>query len=336
MRINKLLIFIVLISCILQAEAQTKSLTDSGFKKSIAWDELNPRAIGFVKDYLAVHQDRLMKMKTWGAPYFLAIEKILNRYHLPPTLKYLAVIESDLKTTALSSAGAVGPWQLMPGTAKDLGLTVSKTADDRTDLTKSTHAAARFLSMLYEQLGDWLLVVAAYNGGPARLDNIIKRNDKKDFWEIQNDLPAESRNHVKKFIATHYIFEGQGSETTGLQNNIQNSAIPSDELAGLDSIKISGRYMGEAIVELLDLDEAKFYRWNPQFNEKVSTAEYFIRIPKNKIEIFQSQQETILKRSIQLMLAEADKSLDGFPSPQPIIQQKVAPVKDDKKKKSKK
>lgn len=320
----------------LQTNAQTKSLPDTGFKKSIAWDELNPRAIGFVKEYLAVHQERLMKMKTWGAPYFLAIEKILNRYHLPPTLKYLAVIESDLKTTALSSAGAVGPWQLMPGTARDLGLTVSKTTDDRTDLTKSTHAAARFLSMLYEQLGDWLLVVAAYNGGPARLDNIIKRNDKKDFWEIQNDLPAESRNHVKKFIATHYIFEGQGSETTGLQNNIQHSTISATELAGLDSIKISGRYLGEAIIELLELEAANFNRWNPQFNEKVSTAEYLIKIPKNKIEIFASQQEKILKRSIQLMLEEADKSLDGFPSPQPVLQQQVPPVKNDKKKKSKK
>lgn len=320
----------------LQTNAQTKSLPDTGFKKSIAWDELNPRAIGFVKEYLAVHQERLMKMKTWGAPYFLAIEKILNRYHLPPTLKYLAVIESDLKTTALSSAGAVGPWQLMPGTARDLGLTVSKTTDDRTDLTKSTHAAARFLSMLYEQLGDWLLVVAAYNGGPARLDNIIKRNDKKDFWEIQNDLPAESRNHVKKFIATHYIFEGQGSETTGLQNNIQHSTISATELAGLDSIKISGRYLGEAIIELLELEAANFNRWNPQFNEKVSTAEYLIKIPKNKIEIFASQQEKILKRSIQLMLEEADKSLDGFPSPHPVLQQQVPPVKNDKKKKSKK
>lgn len=336
MRIHKLLILAVLTCCMLKAEAQIKPLSDTGFKKNIAWDELNPRAIGFVKDYLAVHQERLMKMKTWGAPYFLAIEKILNRYHLPPTLKYLAVIESDLKATALSSAGAVGPWQLMPGTAKDLGLTVSKTADDRTDLTKSTHAAARFLSMLYEQLGDWLLVVAAYNGGPARLDNIIKRTDKKDFWEIQNDLPVESRNHVKKFIATHYIFEGQGSETTGLQNKNQQSTIPANELVGLDSIKISGRYMGAAIAEILDLELSSFNRWNPQFNEKVSTAEYLIKIPKNKIEAFESGQEKILKRSIQMMLQEADQSLDGFPSPQPIVQPQVVPVKNEKKKKSKK
>lgn len=336
MRKYKSLIFTVLICCILQVEGQTKPVADTSSQKNIAWDELNPRAIGFVKDYLSVHQDRLMKMKTWGAPYFLSIEKILNRYHLPPSLKYLAVIESDLKTTALSSAGAVGPWQLMPGTAKDLGLTVSKTVDERTDLTKSTHAAARFLSMLYEQLGDWLLVVAAYNGGSARLDNIIKRNDKKDFWEIQNELPAESRNHVKKFIATHYIFEGQGSETTGLQNKSQNTTITANELANLDSIKISGRYKSEAIVQVLELEKDSFDRWNPQFNDKVSTTNYLVKIPKNKVEGFQSHQDKILKLSVQMILSEANKSLDEFPSPQPFVQQPATPVKNEKKKKSKK
>jgi len=105
----------------LTTEAKSSFQRDTSIQKNIAWDELNPRAIGFVKDYLAVHQERLMKMKEWGAPYFVVIETILKRYHLPPSLKYLAVIESNLQSTALSSAGAVGPWQLMPETAKELG-----------------------------------------------------------------------------------------------------------------------------------------------------------------------------------------------------------------------
>lgn len=335
MPIHKLIIFIFSICCFLQTEAQSTAPKDS-VKKTIAWDELNPRAIGFVKDYLSIHEKKLIKMKTWGAPYFITIEKILTRYHLPPSLKYLAVIESDLKSTALSSAGAVGPWQLMPGTARDLGLTVTKTLDERTDLTKSTHAAARFLSMLQEQLGDWLLVVAAYNGGPARLDNIIKRTDKKDFWEIQNELPAESRNHVKKFIATHYIFEGQGSETTGLQHIPQPSSISADELAGLDSIKISGRYISEAIASILDIDPLSFNKWNPEFNEKVSVSDYTIRIPKIKMEDFSKKQDAILKLSIQRMLNETNKQLEEFPLPQPVMQQQATPKISDKKKKSKK
>ena len=79
---------------------------DTSKLPNIQWDELNPRAAGFVKDYLEMHEARLTNMKVWGQPYFIMIESILNRYHLPPSLKYLAVIESDLKSTALSSAGA--------------------------------------------------------------------------------------------------------------------------------------------------------------------------------------------------------------------------------------
>lgn len=316
----------------LTTEAKSSFQRDTSIQKNIAWDELNPRAIGFVKDYLAVHQERLMKMKEWGAPYFVVIETILKRYHLPPSLKYLAVIESNLQSTALSSAGAVGPWQLMPETAKELGLTVTKSRDDRTDLNKSTHAAARFLSMLHEQLGDWLLVVAAYNGGPARLDNIIKRKDKKDFWAIQNELPAESRNHVKKFIATHYIFEGKGSETTG-KITATTAPISPEELKILDSIVVSGRYHANAICTLLGLDIARFNSWNPSFNEKVSKGSYLLKIPVNKKLEFISKKEQILKASVWRILEEGNKKIEGFPSPLPVV--KETPKPPVKKKKGK-
>jgi membrane-bound lytic murein transglycosylase D len=333
--LNKKLI-ILLLTLLLQfpSIAAERNAVDTTIKNEIAWDELNPRAIGFVKDYLAIHKERLTKMKTWGAPYFLSIENILKRYHVPTSLKYLAVIESDLKTTALSSAGAVGPWQLMPGTARDLGLTVAKGRDDRTDLSKSTHAAARFLSILYEQLGDWLLVVAAYNGGPARLDNIIKRNDKKNFWDIQQDLPAESRNHVKKFIATHYIFEGKGSETTGILPNESVTVLSKEELNGLDSLTINGRYIGEVIADQLEIEWKRFEKWNPLFNEKVSSAPYTLKLPKEKKAVFEIQHDAILKRSVQYQLEEGTKEITGFPIPTASPRAET-PAKTEKKKKTK-
>ncbi len=82
-------------------------------------------------------------MKDWGRPYFTLIDGILSKYGLPKELKYLAVIESDLKPKSTSWAGAVGPWQLMPGTARLLGLKVSHKYDERTNYYKSTQAAAR-------------------------------------------------------------------------------------------------------------------------------------------------------------------------------------------------
>ena len=102
----------------------------------------------------------------------------------------------------------------MPATARALGLKVSKRSDERVDYQKSTHAAARHLKDLYNEFGDWLLVIAAYNGGSGNVYSAIRKSGSRNFWNLQYYLPAESRTHVKKFIGTHYIFEGQGGVTT--------------------------------------------------------------------------------------------------------------------------
>jgi len=298
-----------------QVKAISPNALDTNRLAAIQWDELNPRAIGFVKDYLEVHEERLIKMKDWGQPYFLIIENILKRYRLPATLKYLAVIESDLKTNALSSAGAVGPWQLMPGTARDLGLIVNESRDDRTDLNKSTHAAAKYLMELHKNLGDWLLVVAAYNGGPARVENIITKKKSRDFWNIQNNLPTESRNHVKKFIATHYIFERNGSETTGLKQSKEASAISLEELAISDTITVTGKYIDIVIANYLAMDIAQFSKWNPGFNEKVGLENYPLRLPKDKINLFLRNKTLIIQESLMAIMKNGYTQPNGFPEP---------------------
>ena len=114
----------------------------------------------------------------------------------------------------MSHVGARGPWQLMPATAQVLGLKTNHQNDERTNYYKSTIAAAKYLRDLYAQFNDWFLVLAAYNGGPRPVYNAIQKSGSRNFWVLQNYLPAESRDHVKKFIATHYYFEGRGSETT--------------------------------------------------------------------------------------------------------------------------
>lgn len=310
------------IACILtvflffSSHGETIYQPDTSKLPNIQWDELNPRAVGFVKDYLEIHEERLTNMKVWGQPYFIMIESVLNRYHLPPSLKYLAVIESDLKSTALSSAGAVGPWQFMPGTARDLGLIVTATRDDRMDLYKSTHAAAKFLSRLYEQLGDWLLVVAAYNGGPARVEKIIATKKSRDFWMIQHQLPAESRNHVKKFIATHYIFERNGSETTGMKKPDQQLPVLSaEELSSTDTISIMGRYSSQVITKNLAIDLIQFNKWNPDFEKKVSSETYPMRLPKEKIMVFNQKRNQIAQESILMIMQQNLGAGDGFPDP---------------------
>lgn len=174
----------------------------------------NRHVAGFVKTYTIREAEFLEKMQSRSRRHFPAIEKILSKNELPEQLKYLAIVESKLQTNAMSSAGARGLWQLMPQTAKGLGLRISARNDERLHAYRSTWAAAKYLRDLYAQFGDWLLVLAAYNSGPGPVYKAIKKAGSKNYWTLQRFLPAESRGHVKRFIAIHYYFEGQGSITT--------------------------------------------------------------------------------------------------------------------------
>ena len=175
---------------------------------------LNKQAMKFTKDYIRREQEALEKILKRSTAYFTMIDTIFAKYGLPLELKYLAIVESDLKTTAVSKVGAKGMWQLMPVTARELGLKVTRKYDERTHAYKSTVAAAKYLRYLYKEFGDWLLALAAYNGGPGTVLKAIKQSGSRNFWALQNYLPAESRGHVKRFIGTHYFFEGTGSITT--------------------------------------------------------------------------------------------------------------------------
>ena len=179
-----------------------------------AFLEISPKAVPFVQEYSRRESSRLEALRTWGQRYLKLYDCILEQYGLPKELKYLSVIESDLKAKSVSVAGATGPWQIMAAQARNLGLKINGRVDERRDYTKSTHAAAKMLKSLYGEFGDWLLVIAAYNAGPSKVQKAMRKHNSSNFWDIQYSLPKETRNHVKKFIATHYILEGEGGVTT--------------------------------------------------------------------------------------------------------------------------
>ncbi|MEJ0105686.1 MAG: lytic transglycosylase domain-containing protein [Bacteroidota bacterium] len=183
---------------------------------------LNNRAMKFAASYIKENTEALEKAKERGKGCFEMMDSVFTKYELPVELKYLAVVESELKPTALSHVGAAGPWQLMPATARLLGLKVTHKYDERKYFTKSTVAAAKYIKDLYGEFGDWLLVIAAYNGGPAPVYKAIRKSGSRNFWKLQAFLPAETRGHVKRFISTHYFFEGQGGVTTLTKTEMNN------------------------------------------------------------------------------------------------------------------
>jgi len=273
--------------------------------------QLNPRAISFVQDYMNKHSKQLGSMKDWGKPYFDMMDGILTAHGLPGELKYLAVIESNLKTNALSWAGAVGPWQFMPTTAKTMGLKVNRSIDERTDYYKSTSAAAKYLTNLFSIYNDWLLVIAAYNGGTGNVNYAIRKSGSRNFWELQYYLPEESRNHVKKFIATHYIMEGNGGITTVTKNeakdlvlSLTKNNLTDEELSNSKTQTITGKYNSVIITRNILMDIASFNRYNPAFDKQIGlNGSFELRLPADKMEIFNVKKYQILEESMRLLLA---------------------------------
>jgi len=274
--------------------------------------QINPRAISFVEEYIKKQGKSLEKMKVWGKPYFDLYDQILINYGIPKEMKYLSVIESHLGAGGISWAGAVGPWQLMPGVAKEYGLQVGGYWDQRTDYFKSTHVAARIMKKLYAEFDDWLLVVAAYNCGNGCVRSAIRRAKSKDFWQLQYFLPEETRNHVKKFIATHLIFEGAGGFTTMTaaevaQAKTQSKNTPltlsATELAGSAMIEVSGRFNSLVVANELQINIQQFNAWNPGFDKALAAGEkYAMRISKDKEAIFLAKKNQLLLASVRAII----------------------------------
>jgi len=273
---------------------------------------LNPSIVTFVKSFINRESDDYSSMKNWGKSYFSLFDKILSKYNIPCQLKYLAVIESSLQPTMVSTAGAVGPWQIMPDEAREYGLRTGK-HDERKDFTKSTTVAAKMLSKLYDHLGDWLLVIAAYNAGEGRVKQAIKKAGSTSFWAIQNFLPAETRNHVKKFIATHYYFEGCGGVTTMTTDELKEimplgiPKIKIDDLENTAVVEIQGRYNSTIMAKYLQMDEGLLDRLNPGLDDAMKSGDtYNLRLPNDKMDLFAQTRKTILNESVESLLLNAE------------------------------
>lgn len=165
----------------------------------------------FIAKYLRDNDEELGLVRERSGRPFTIIDSVMAVYELPGDLRYLAVIESELQPSATSRVGARGPWQLMAATARDLGLKVSHRSDERTNYYKSTRAAALYLRDLHREFRDWLLVLAAYNAGPVPVERAIRLAGSRNFWALERYLPAETRQHVKRFIATAYYFTTSGT-----------------------------------------------------------------------------------------------------------------------------
>ena len=126
------------------------------------------------------------------------IEEILAEEGVPDDFKYLAVIESGLLNVT-SPAQAVGFWQFLKPTAKELGLEVTREVDERYHPLKSTRAACAYLKQAHRKFGSWTLAAASYNMGISGLERRLQEQRVHTYFDLL--LNEETSRYVFRILA---------------------------------------------------------------------------------------------------------------------------------------
>lgn len=243
-----------------------------------------------IEMYSGRRRDQVSYMLALGEYYFPMFEEALDREGMPLELKYLPVIESALNPTAVSRVGATGLWQFMLKTGKGYGLEVNSLVDERRDPYKSTQAAVKYLKDLYTIYGDWNLVIAAYNCGPGNVNKAIARSGgKRDYWEIYNRLPRETRGYVPAFIAANYIMNHYAD------HNICPAGSQGSVLA-LDTVHVNQEIHFEQIAGVLNMPVSEIKRLNPQYKKDMIPGNqiYALVLPTEKMYTYIDQNDSII------------------------------------------
>lgn len=271
--------------------------------------EYNPSLESVIKSYLKNRRETLQRLMALSEFYFPLFESELDKHDIPLELKYLSIVESALKPRAKSRVGATGLWQFMFATGKMYGLNVSSYVDERSDPIKSTEAASKYLSKLYEIFGDWDLALAAYNSGPGNVSKAIRRSGGyQNYWNIRPFLPRETAGYLPAFLATMYIFEY--AEEHGFKK-----VKPDFRYMETDTIQIKHMITLDQVSELLDVPIEELQFLNPSYKldiiPYIEGENYALRLPRYAIGKFVNN-ETQIYAYVKSEFDKREKPLPQF------------------------
>jgi membrane-bound lytic murein transglycosylase D len=223
--------------------------------------------------------------------YAELVDSVLIDRELPSSLRYLPIVESGYLPNAVSSASAAGMWQFMSSVARSYGMQVDGLIDERRDPIAATDAAARFLAELHDRFDSWFLALAAYNGGPSRVDRLLREHAPLSeggdslFMRIRPYLPRETQDFVPKFLAVAEV--ARAADRLGLAPGLEEGYAP----LAFDEIEVPDATSLDIVAAAAGADEAAVFELNPHVvrgvtprNQRtrlripIGTAEEFSRV----------------------------------------------------------
>lgn len=242
--------------------------------------EINERVQWWIRHYAGPYRRHFISTLARFDSLRPVMEQIFESHGLPKDLVYLSMVESGGSATAVSRTGATGYWQFMTGTAIHYDLKVGRWIDERRDLEKSTHAAARYLKNLYSYFGDWLLAGAAYNAGEGTISRLMKRNPEVAcFWDISHpmSIKTETLEYIPKFIATLVLAKNR--ELYELEVPDESRIAP----VAYDTVTVRGFAYLDEIAQVAGVPRHYLVRLNPELIRGCTppgTVDYALKVPE--------------------------------------------------------
>lgn len=286
-----------------------------------SWDidvhsyESTERVEHYVHYFAGPAKERIESRLERGTRFEPMIRAQMRAGGLPEDMYYLALVESGFDQNAYSRSAAVGMWQFMTSTARDMGLRVDWWVDERRDPVKSTVAAVRFIKDLREQFGSLYLAAAAYNGGPVRIARGLTRyatelegtsGDDLFFALAETDyLRTETRDYVPQLIAVALI--GKEPARYGMKIDPQ----PPLEY---DSVKVGPQTPIAAIARAAGATVPAILELNPQILRGMTppTDSFIVRIPRSAADGFDAAFANLPKSArlgIRSLVSEKGESI---------------------------
>jgi membrane-bound lytic murein transglycosylase D len=253
--------------------------------------ETQERVAHYVNMFTGRSKDRIADRLQRGTRYEPMIRAKMKAGGLPEDMYYLALVESGFDPNAYSRAAAVGMWQFMTSTARDMGMRVDWWVDERRDPVRSTAAAVRFIRGLRDQFGSLYLAAAAYNGGPGRVSRGLARyaddlentaGDDAFFVLAEKDyLRNETREYVPQLIAAALI----AKEPTRYGMELR----PLPPLA-YDSVRVPARTPLAAVAKAASCSIRQILDLNPHLLRGMTPPRdsFLIRLPSGSASVFDS------------------------------------------------
>ena len=250
--------------------------------------ETNDAVLAYVNAFQTKLHDWFARALARGQQHVSKMQQIFRDEGVPPSLVYLAIVESAFNSDAVSRAKAVGMWQFIAGTAQRYGLTVDFWEDQRRDPEKAGRAAAQYLKDLHGMFGDWQLALAAYNCGEGKIQKFKNHSPAGDFWKARNSrfLRRETREYVPAILAAILIAndpKAYGFEAPAGDPPSDTAAVTISEATDLRVLAKCAQVPVETLQSL-----------NPSLRRLMTPPRPFeLKIPASSLQDFQARLDAV-------------------------------------------